>query len=124
MTRTTVAARALLRIREEMEVRDITQRDLAERFGDSQSRIAKILNQGVNLRVEDLERLCETVGISVAEAVRDRGYEFYAELTPIEVRLLERLRRRPELVHALLALLDLPATPPSKTPPSLRVPRR
>ena len=104
----TPAERALLRIREEITERRLSQRDLAEVLHCSQGRVAKILNGGVNLRVNDLAALAEAAGITLVEACRDRGLEFYAELTPSEVRVLERLRRRPlEVLHAIGTLLGV-----------------
>lgn len=103
----TPAHKALLRIREEMTERKITQRDLAERLRCSQGRVAKIMNGGVNLRFNDLAVLAEAVKLSLVETVRDRGLEFYAELTPTEVRLLERIRQRPEILEGVKHLLGL-----------------
>lgn len=103
----TLAERAMLRIREEMTERGISQRDLAERLRCSQGRVAKLMNGGINLRVNDVATLTDAVGITVVEALRDRGLEFYAELTPSEVRILERLRRRPNALQGALLMLGL-----------------
>lgn len=104
----TAAERALQRIREEMTERKLSQRDLADELKCSQSRVAKILNGGVNLRVNDLATLAAAVRITLTETVRDRGLEFYAEMTPTELRLLERIRQRPEVLEALLVILSIP----------------
>jgi len=101
----TIAERVVMRIREEMTERHISQRDIAETLKCSQGRVAKILNGGVNLRVNDVGVLAEAVGITVVEALRDRGLEFFAELTPSEVRILDRLRRRPPDVLQAVAML-------------------
>lgn len=111
----TVADRALIRIRQEMTERHITQDDLAARLNCSQSRVGKILNGGINLRVNDLDLIARAVGISTVEAVRDRGLEFYAEMTPTELRLLERFRQqRPEISAAFFTLLDVRPIPPTQ----------
>lgn len=102
-----VSERAMMRIREEMTERKLSQRDLAQLLRCSQGRVAKMLNGGVHLRLSDLAILAEAVGIPLVEAVRDRGLEFFAELTPTEVRILERLRRRPEVIPALGVILGL-----------------
>jgi len=112
----TMAERAILRIREEMTERHVSQRDLAEILNCSQGRVAKILNGGVMLRVNDLAILADAVGITVVEALRDRGFEFYAELTPSEVRVLERLRRRPNALRGVMMILDLPTQPDPEKP--------
>ncbi len=81
-----------LRLREEMTRRDMSQRDVAGILNWSQSKVAHILNGRVELSVDDLEAFCFGVGISITEAVRDRGLEFCAEMTPTEMRLLELWR--------------------------------
>lgn len=103
----TPAQRAVLRIREEMTERKVSQRELAERLKCSQGRVAKMLTGGVQLRVNDLATLAAAVGISLVEAIRDRGLEFFAEMTPTEVRVLERLRRRPHMLEGVTILLEL-----------------
>lgn len=102
-----IARRVIERIRDEMDTRDVTQRDLASRMHCSQGKVAKVLNGRMTLTMKDAETMAEAVGLTVCEAVRDRGLEFYAEMTPIEVRILERLRQRPETALALLTLLDI-----------------
>lgn len=101
-------------------MRNITQADIADSLGCSQGRVAKMLKGTTNLRVNDLEQLAARVGISLSEAVRDRGLEFYAEMTPTELRVLERMRQRPGLLHGVMMILDIkgdvrhapkPATP-------------
>jgi transcriptional regulator with XRE-family HTH domain len=96
---------ARLRIREEMERKRLSQRDLAGLLGSdwTQSRVGKILTGRVKLVLDDLEQLCFAVGISLTEAVRDHGLEFCAEMTPTELRFLERIRQlTPELRDAYL----------------------
>lgn len=102
----TLAERAVMRIREEMTERHVTQRDLAKDLKCSQGRVAKLLNAGVHLRINDVAILADAVGITVVEAIRDRGLEFYAELTPSEVRILEYLRRSPNIQNLLMAIIE------------------
>lgn len=102
----TAAQRAVQRIREEMAERHVSQRDLATDLKCSQGKIAKMLNGGVHLRINDVDRLAAAVGLRLSEVVRDRGLEFYAEMTPSELRLLERLRQRPQALHGLLQFLE------------------
>lgn len=119
----TATARALLRIREEMIERGITQTDLAEALGCSQSRIAKIFAKNIRLRLEDVEVLARRVGLTLSEVVRDRGLEFCAELTPTELRVLERIRRRPRMLDGIMIMLDLQAPDerrPQREPESRR----
>jgi transcriptional regulator with XRE-family HTH domain len=118
----TLAQRAIQRIRDEMERLELTQRDLAERLNCSQGRVAKILNGRVELRVDDLERLAQFVALPVTEVIRDRGLEFYAELAPTEVRMIERLRQRPHLMQGVLMLLEISGV--IHTPPVPHTPKR
>lgn len=98
--------RVRLRIKEEMQRQHLSQRDVAGILGGwSQSRVAKILTGRVKMTVEDLGSLCFAVGISPAEAVRDRGLEFCAEMTPTELRILERLRELPTPVYEAVKTL-------------------
>lgn len=103
----TPADRAIVRIREEMTARNLSQRDLAERLRCSQGRIAKLLNGRVAIRVNDLDELAMAVGLPLAEVIRDRGLEFYAEMTPTEVRMIEQLRRRPHMLQGVLLMLEI-----------------
>lgn len=105
----TLAQRAVARIREEMSERKISQRDLAKELKCSQGRVAKLLNGGVHLRINDVGRMAEAVGLEPAEVVRDRGLTFYANMTPTEVAIVDRLRRRPQALQGLLLMLDIKA---------------
>lgn len=72
----TVSERAMMRIREEMAERKLSQRDLARLLRCSQGRVGKILAGSINLRLNDLALLADAVGITLVETVRDRGLEF------------------------------------------------
>jgi transcriptional regulator with XRE-family HTH domain len=120
----TLSERAIRRIRDEMDTRNLSQRDLAERLGCSQGRVAKILNHRVELRVDDLEKLAQFVALPVTEVIRDRGLEFYAELTPSEVRMIERLRQRPHLMQGVFMLLEISGVILTPTAPQKRKPGR
>lgn len=113
-----VARLALQRVREEMTALNLSQRDLADRLHMNQSRIAKILCERVELRLNDLAALARAVNLPLTEVVRDRGLEFVTEMTPTELRIFERLRKQPELLSAISLLVGivLPAAPNKKTP--------
>lgn len=100
--------RARKRIREEMGTKGLSQRDVAGILNWSQARVSKNLNGRVKLFVDDLAAMCFACGITLTEAVRDHGVEFCAELTPIELRILERLRQLPADVRAgLMGLINV-----------------
>lgn len=97
-----------LRIREEMARKDMSQRDLAGLLDWSQSRIAHLLTGRVEMSVDDLAGFGFALGLAATEIVRDRGMEFVAEMTPTELRLLERIRQlSAEQRSALLTMLGI-----------------
>lgn len=104
-----------------MSERHLSQRDLADEISKrtraqwTQSKIGKLLTGYTELGVNELAELANAVGISMAETVRDRGMEFYAEATPTELRILAHLKRHPELLQALLVFLRLSAVTQSDT---------
>lgn len=108
--------RARARIRSEMEKRHLSQRDVAGILEWTQSRVSKNLNARVELGVDDLESLCFAVGITLTEAVRDHGLEFCAEMTPHELRILERIRQlRADVLDAVMTLIQVNTTTRNET---------
>ena len=86
----------------------LSQRDVAGLLGWSQSKVAHILTGHVVLSVDDLADFCFALGLRVTEAVRDRGLQFCAEMTPSELRTLEKMRQLPATVlDAVMTLLDV-----------------
>src|SRR3990167_6068475 len=114
--------RVRARLKEELHARDISQRELADALSKqtdeywTQSKVGKVLNGNVELKVDDADAIAKVAGIFLTEAVRDRGLEFYAEMTPLELRVLERIRQRPTLLHGLLMILDMAPTPRAVKP--------
>lgn len=101
-----------LRIRDEMARQKVSQRDVADLLGWSQSKVAHILTGHVEMNVDDLAEMCSALRLSLTEAVRDRGLEFCADLTPTELRMLERLRQLPAAaMDAVMLLLDIKKRP-------------
>jgi transcriptional regulator with XRE-family HTH domain len=97
-----------LRLREEMEKQKVSQRDLASLVGWSQSRVAHLLTGRVEMSIDDLAEMAFALSLSVLEAVRDRGLEFCAEMTPTEMRALDALRAIGQSRRdAILTLLDI-----------------
>lgn len=112
-TTSPVAARIRQRIKEEMKSRGITQTMLGDALSRltrefwSQSKVAKVLNGRVGLQLDDLSAICQVIDIGLAEVVRDRGMEFYAELTPTEVRIIEEIRRDADVQQVVLGILRI-----------------
>lgn len=102
-----LADTARLRMREEMLRRGLNQRELSAQLDWSQGRLGKVLTGRTDLKVNDMAAVCQVLGLSVVEAVRDRGLEFCAEMTPTELRTLERIRQLPKAIEAIMTLLDV-----------------
>jgi transcriptional regulator with XRE-family HTH domain len=106
-----VSDRARRRVREEMERLKLNQTDFADRLRWRESRLSKILNAKIELGVDDLAELCGALGLSLVEAVRDHGLEFCADMRPMELRFLERLRQlHHDQADALMTVLNVAAT--------------
>jgi len=103
--------RAIQRLKDEMERKNLNQTDVAALLGWEPSRVSKILTRKIELKVDDLALLCFALNLSLVEVVRDHGLEFCAEMRPAELRILERLRQLPPHVfEALITLLSVRAT--------------
>ena len=126
MKPTTASARVRQRLKDELQAVGISQRELADELSKqtneywTQSKVGKVLNGNVELKVDDVDAIAKVAGIFLSEAVRDRGLEFYAEMTPTELRVLERLRRRTGALQGVMLLLDMPITTDASAP----VPKR
>lgn len=97
-----------------MTEKHLTQRDVAGLTGWSQSRVAKVLNGRTAVDVDELGEFCAAVELSPVETIRDPGLEFVADLTPYELRMLERFRAiDPKLQEAVATILNVkkPTTP-------------
>ncbi len=104
----TLAQRVRRRIREELDRKKIVQTDIAGQLQWSQAKVAQKLNGRTPWTLDELEGLCFIAGISPVEAIRDRGMEFCAEMTPTELRMLEHFRKlAPTVRDAYLTLLNI-----------------
>lgn len=84
------------RIREEAAKRKLSHRTLAGFLGWGDPKVTQKLTGRTPMTLNELDALCFAVGIAPTEAVRDRGLEFVAEMTPTELRLLELIRKLPK----------------------------
>ncbi len=91
-----------------MTRRGLTQSEVAAALHWNQAKLNKIMMGRVALTVDALDMICHAIGFNLCEAVRDRGMEFSAEMTPTELRTLEVMRALPEQVRdAYLKLLSV-----------------
>lgn len=98
-----------------MRLKGITQPDLASLMKCSQSRISKILTADATLDVDTLAALCFHVGLPVTEVLRDRGMEFFAEMTPSEMRVLEAFRAAtPTMRSGVMQVLGITIVEPAR----------
>lgn len=96
------------RLKEEKARRHLSERDIGQLINWSQSKVAQKFSGRTPITCDELEALCFALSIAPTEAVRDHGVEFCAEMTPMELRYLERLRQLPpETRNALMGLLGL-----------------
>lgn len=114
-------ARVVARLREEADKRNLSYNDLAGFLQWSHSKVTKKMTQRTMIDLDELEALCFAVGIQPTEAVRDRGLEFVAEMTPTELRLLELIRKLPKpaydgLLHFLQVTPSVGAEQRGATP--------
>jgi len=104
-----LSQRVRLRLRDELRVRKMSQQDLADLIGWTQSKVAQKINGRTDITLDDLEALCFGLSLMPSEAVRDHGLEFCAELTPLELRVLERWRRfTPAEQDAFRLVMEIP----------------
>lgn len=81
------------RLKTEKAALGLSEQDLANWMQWGKSKVAQKLGGRTDLTLNELESLCSALSITPTEAVRDRGLEFCAELTPTELRLLEQIRK-------------------------------
>ncbi len=109
----TLAQQAIDRLREEITAKHLSQKEIEGLLGEgwSQSRISKILCGTTELTVNDLGALCFALSLSVVEVLRDPEFEFLAEMTPTELRILQRFRALSQAEReAYTTLLNVRAT--------------
>jgi transcriptional regulator with XRE-family HTH domain len=113
-------ARVIERLREEAQHKGVTTREIAEHLNWSQSRVAKLLAGRVEMTLDKLEALCGAIGLRPTEAVRDKGMEFAAEMSPTEFRIVQRMQQEPHFRDLFLLILDGPtAMSTTRRPPAL-----
>jgi transcriptional regulator with XRE-family HTH domain len=96
------------RLKERKAEKKVSERDLARWMNWSQPKVAQKLGGRTEITLNELESLCFALDLAPTEAVRDRGLEFCAEMTPTELRILEQLRALdPPTRAAIFHLLNI-----------------
>lgn len=104
----TPADRVRERIRRWLTVTKLTQRDFSASVKKSQVWLQKVLRSENEVRLADLDVVAQAMRTTAAELVREEDERYQLELTPTEVRVIEQLRRRPELFGAVCTICELP----------------
>ena len=103
--------RVRARLRDEKARRKLSERDIAGFVQWSQSKVAYKFSGRTPITLDELETLCFALSLQPTEAVRDRGMEFVADLTPTELRMLELIRQLPRPAYdGLLQFLQVGPT--------------
>jgi len=108
MTPDSPADRVRDRMKRWLEITGITQNAFAEEIKKSQVWLVKVLTGENHVRLRDLDDVAGAMRTTASELVRTSEERFTLELTPTEVRVLEQLRRRPELFGAITTFLNIP----------------
>lgn len=96
------------RLREEAGKRKLSHRTLAAFLNWGQPKVTQKLTGRTPMTLNEFAALCFAVGLQPTEAVRDRGLEFSAEMTPTELRVLELFRQLPKAAsEGLLTFLQI-----------------
>jgi transcriptional regulator with XRE-family HTH domain len=121
-----LAERVRQRLKAEKLRLKFSDRDLAGMLGWSASKVDQKLNAKSAINLDELEALCFALSLAPSEAVRDPGLEFIAELTPLELRVLEHYRdgnrNLKDAIHTVLHVRASPYAPQryATEPPELR----
>jgi transcriptional regulator with XRE-family HTH domain len=97
-----------------LDTTKLTQRQLAKGLDRSQPWLDKVLQGKNDVRLADLDVVANTLRTTASELVRAEDDRYQMELSPTELRVIERLRHRPELMEAIAILLDV--RPPKVEP--------
>ena len=121
MTPATPPERVRLAILRWLDTTKLTQRQLAETMHRSQAWLDKVLQGKNDVRLEDLDVVARALRTTAPELVRAEEERYQMELSPTEVRVIERLRHRQDLFDLIARLLDA-RVDPVKLPDT--IPRR
>lgn len=108
------AERVRERLRQWMDTTGLGQRELANDLHRSQVWLQKVLAGENHIRLRDLDDIAKALRTTACELVRAEDDRYQMELAPTEVRIIEKLRHRPNQRDAIASLLGIgePPKPP------------
>lgn len=89
----TLNERVRLRLCEARDALHITDREIANRVSFSYAKVNQKMTGRSPITLDELEELSQAVGLRPTETVRERGYEFVAEMAPTELKIYEQYHR-------------------------------
>lgn len=101
----TPATRVRDRMKDWLQVTGISQQEFVEELQKTQPWLAAILKGKNDVRLADLDIIAQAMRTTASELVRTSDERYQLELSPTEVRIMERLRHRPEMYGAIATLL-------------------
>lgn len=112
------------RMRQWMDTTGLSQDEFVADLQKSQVWLQKILKGENHVRLKDLDDVARAMRTTASELVRTNDERYQLELTATEVRILEKLRRRPEAFNAVAALLRVPTLTHEVRTPALSKSRK
>ena len=98
-------------LRRWMETTGVGQRAFAKSLGKTQVWLQKVLQGENHVRLRDLDQIAEGMRTTAADLIRTETDRQLIEVTPSELRLIERIRHRPDYLDAVLVLTGVRAQP-------------
>jgi len=101
-----LSERVLRRLSTARKAKRLSQRELGENLGWSQSKVAKVFTGRVGLDLDDVDAMCHALDISIVDAIQEASPNASSVGTPMELQLLQRIRQRgSDCLAALFVLL-------------------
>lgn len=111
----TPAERVRERLKHWLAVTNLTQRELARTVQKSQVWVKHVLHGTNEVRLRDLDIVADAMRTTASELVRADDERYQLELSPTEVRVIEKLRRDSRLYAAVCMICEIPPPPVSQT---------
>jgi len=116
------AERVRQRLKQWIDTTKIGQREMAADLGKTQVWLQKVLTGENHARLRDLDNIARALRTTASELVRGEEDRRQYELTPSEVKIIERMRHRQAVLFAIVTILGFDedefkiANPPQPLP--------